>query len=400
MICDSIAVELRPYLDRQLSGSREQEISRHLQVCAVCRGRIGSMRAVSEALRRLPPPEVTAGFTARLEESLDRIDRPAKTASWLPWRREYRPSGLRLAWALGLLALIVACGRFLGGKLIKALELNRSGRWEQAERESEAVLKSGDATIQQRCQALESAAYSQTRLDHVDKARELLERFERECTAVAGIEGPSGESKSLKQELTSGTPAWKLHEAFRLARSGDWPKASRMAHDAAVSEGVAPRDMCEALALRAQAESALDRPQGIREAVRLYERSCTGLPSGFWTQSEILRIKEALSPGTPAADLKRALSLYRAKDWKGALVSYGRVVASRTASEEQRCEAVISSGYADLKLGRNEEARGMLKRFQTECAALPPDHWLRGDYDGLKEGLERESGGGKGPPKQ
>jgi hypothetical protein len=160
MNCDSMPRDLRSFIDEELLESRKREVAGHLGGCASCRGKIDSMKALSLALRSLPPEPLARDFSGRLEEKLDRIDRARDWKSWLPWKAKSSVE-LRLAWAFCLLLLVIGCGRqaINSSRVIlnKLLELNRSGRREQAYQEALKALKSGDLPVEQRCQALEGA---------------------------------------------------------------------------------------------------------------------------------------------------------------------------------------------------------------------------------------------------
>ena len=91
---------LNAYLDGELSGTRLQELQRHLAECEPCRNELSELRQVSELLQAAPMPEfMPAGrFASNLMLKLPRRpvgDVTAKPASLAWW---FVPAGLLGSW--------------------------------------------------------------------------------------------------------------------------------------------------------------------------------------------------------------------------------------------------------------------------------------------------------------
>lgn len=85
----------------------------------------------------------------------------------------------------------------------RVLELNRSGKWEQAARLAQTFLISGEPkSPAQRCQAYYGLAFAQTKLGRSDEARDTLGVYDRECGKLAGGHSSSAEVANLRAELT------------------------------------------------------------------------------------------------------------------------------------------------------------------------------------------------------
>jgi len=88
--------------------------------------------------------------------------------------------------------------------LEQMMELNRSGKWEQA---AQLALRFIDAkpekSMGERCQALYSLIYSQTRLGQIAQAKSDIITFDQKCANVASNSWVSTEVAKLREELAS-----------------------------------------------------------------------------------------------------------------------------------------------------------------------------------------------------
>jgi RNA polymerase sigma-70 factor (ECF subfamily) len=203
-----------------------------------------------------------------------------------------------LAWAFCLLLLVVACGGkavdYSRKMLLKMFAFSRTGRMDDAYGQAMNILNSKAAPVEARCYALNGAAEIRARLDQPEAARELLDRFDRDCSSAApGDFELFAENFRLRQELKPGTPEWRLRLMDRYGRLGQWAAAGKMAKAVAGDGGVAVKDQCDAAAEYALSESKLGRLGGVRAALRSYDRLCrnSGLPARYWTH-ELMRTIE------------------------------------------------------------------------------------------------------------
>ena len=54
MICDDLARDLDPFLDRELSAESEDLLRQHLRTCVICRRRVGDREALGRMVRSMP----------------------------------------------------------------------------------------------------------------------------------------------------------------------------------------------------------------------------------------------------------------------------------------------------------------------------------------------------------
>jgi hypothetical protein len=85
---------LSAWIDDDLPAAEAEEVARHLQGCAACRGIVEDLRAITAAARELDPPEAGDGWGAIAR----RVERPH--------RRRFRLLAVAAALALGLGALL------------------------------------------------------------------------------------------------------------------------------------------------------------------------------------------------------------------------------------------------------------------------------------------------------
>jgi len=102
--CDAVRVELKAYLDGELSALARAGVRRHLEHCARCRAEAAAMEQIGRELRTLdtatPRPELRARILAQLPESPAPAERKQPG---LLWRR---PGAAALAFA-GAAAMLV-----------------------------------------------------------------------------------------------------------------------------------------------------------------------------------------------------------------------------------------------------------------------------------------------------
>lgn len=128
-ICEGMEERLNDYVDEALSATERQEVERHLESCAGCRGELQSLRAVVEATAALPrsprPPRdlwpdirdslrvgrivVRPGEADQERDSIGFLEsaRPRRDATQ-PWRAYWWPWGAGLAAAAALLVITTA----------------------------------------------------------------------------------------------------------------------------------------------------------------------------------------------------------------------------------------------------------------------------------------------------
>ena len=114
--------------------------------------------------------------------------------------------------ALAALLSALACAALLApaaaaqqdSPLARMLELNRSGRWDEAARLAQEFLAAGARKpVAQRCEALYDLAYAQTRLGRSAEALGTLASFHKECKRLPpSLSWISGETARLRSELS------------------------------------------------------------------------------------------------------------------------------------------------------------------------------------------------------
>lgn len=74
MICDDVARDVDPYIDRELDAPSAAAIRDHLDTCAVCRSRVADREALGRMIRTTPyyraPDRLRAGVAARARGSV------------------------------------------------------------------------------------------------------------------------------------------------------------------------------------------------------------------------------------------------------------------------------------------------------------------------------------------
>ncbi len=119
-------------LDGALSASDAAELGAHLEVCKSCRLQAEAERALRERLRRLPAPELPAGFETRLRARL----------------HQRRPGPARLAWAtLPLAAALLVAVWARGLAPLVAWELARDHEHCYSFPAPPAKIRSGDPAV-------------------------------------------------------------------------------------------------------------------------------------------------------------------------------------------------------------------------------------------------------------
>lgn len=73
--------------------------------------------------------------------------------------------------------------------------------------------------------------------------------------------------------------------------------------------------------------------------------------------------------------LDRVMELNRSGRWREAAAAGEKLAAAPTASDTERCGAMISAAYAHLRLRAVDAARRQLKAYDAACAGLGPEEW-------------------------
>ena len=107
------------------------------------------------------------------------------------------------------------------------LDLNRSGRWAEAERAAERLLSSnaGDLVPGDRGSVLLSLAYSRVRIGDESGARRALTELEALTSGLPATHALLVRARSLEQELSTGRPVPTNRRAAAPA-DDDWPVAT------------------------------------------------------------------------------------------------------------------------------------------------------------------------------
>ena len=102
---------------------------------------------------------------------------------------------------LGILTLLtgVAIAQELP-PLDQMMELNRSGKWEQAAHLAQRFLDAKpEKSNDERCQAYYNLIYSQTRLGQIAKAKSNLTTFDQKCSQLPASNWVTGEVAKLRE---------------------------------------------------------------------------------------------------------------------------------------------------------------------------------------------------------
>ena len=86
--------------------------------------------------------------------------------------------------------------------LEQMMELNRSGKWEQAAHLAQRFLDAKpEKSNDERCQAYYNLIYSQTRLGQIEQAKSNLIAYDQKCSHIASSNWVAGEVAKLREEL-------------------------------------------------------------------------------------------------------------------------------------------------------------------------------------------------------
>jgi anti-sigma factor RsiW len=80
--CEAFALDLGPFVDGELDGSRMLRMSRHLETCATCSAALEDMQSVGEVLRGLVPADPPALMLDGLAASVISRSRAESAVSW------------------------------------------------------------------------------------------------------------------------------------------------------------------------------------------------------------------------------------------------------------------------------------------------------------------------------
>jgi anti-sigma factor RsiW len=95
MDCAKAKEYLGPYIDEALPAQYVRELEQHLQGCTDCAFELAQLRALSAALRSLPPAELPPGFTAAFREKLAAEPKPKPVpVPQRGWARVLAPAAL------------------------------------------------------------------------------------------------------------------------------------------------------------------------------------------------------------------------------------------------------------------------------------------------------------------
>jgi CubicO group peptidase (beta-lactamase class C family) len=124
--------------------------------------------------------------------------------------------------------------------LAQIMELNRSGKWEQAAQSAQRFLDAhaGQST-DERCEAYYSLIYAQTHLGRIAQAQTNLAAYERKCQSVLPSHWLSREVGKLRAELTS------QKAALPVAGDGFWQTSNPATLGMNVSALETHRQLCE-----------------------------------------------------------------------------------------------------------------------------------------------------------
>ena len=96
----------------------------------------------------------------------------------------------------------VATAQEVSPPLVQMMELNRSGKWEEAAQSAQRFLDAkAEKSPDERCQAYFNLIYAQTRLGQVAQAQTSLVTYERQCQSKGLSDWLSGEIAKLREEL-------------------------------------------------------------------------------------------------------------------------------------------------------------------------------------------------------
>ncbi len=96
--------------------------------------------------------------------------------------------------------------------LKRMMELNRSGKWEQAAQAAQQFLDSGNVKTVERCEAFHSLVYAHIRLDRAAAAQSTLSTFDKECRKLPSGHWLIANVAKLRRELAPQKAAQQLRE--------------------------------------------------------------------------------------------------------------------------------------------------------------------------------------------
>lgn len=105
-------LELSAYLDHALEAAEQQQLSRHLQDCAVCSRQLAALLEMQQDFQQLPSPALGFDLAARIEQQ-GRTDAQHR-------RRPVRSLWLRWGQTGAVVAASLATGIWLGGLAISS----------------------------------------------------------------------------------------------------------------------------------------------------------------------------------------------------------------------------------------------------------------------------------------
>ncbi|MGA9531736.1 MAG: anti-sigma factor [Anaerolineales bacterium] len=104
-ICSEIESMVPAYVLGALDSGEESFVTAHLSGCPACRAMALEYESMTEALLQAPPPRnPPAALRRRVEQAIEQPEAPMPE---LPEERWVRPTALRLAFSMGMVALII-----------------------------------------------------------------------------------------------------------------------------------------------------------------------------------------------------------------------------------------------------------------------------------------------------
>lgn len=88
MNCIDMQTHISAYMDGELAAPVREELERHIELCADCRGRLAAYRSISETLRRIAIPPLDPSYRGSLKAipSMPDAVRPHRipALAWIP----------------------------------------------------------------------------------------------------------------------------------------------------------------------------------------------------------------------------------------------------------------------------------------------------------------------------
>ncbi|MBI5778607.1 MAG: zf-HC2 domain-containing protein [Planctomycetes bacterium] len=107
MKCDEIKTLLNPYVDRELSATDSDRLTKHLEECPVCAKDVVELKKVKEMLRKLPVLSVPSGLLEGVRDNLARPNNERLKTVSLFWRYRWLAASLASAAAVVLVMIMV-----------------------------------------------------------------------------------------------------------------------------------------------------------------------------------------------------------------------------------------------------------------------------------------------------